>query len=52
MQGWRRVLCGVMFLLGAFDMNAQTAQYAFRIGFKDKQGAPDLSNPLDRKSVV
>lgn len=46
MQGWRRVLCGVMFLLGAFDTNAQTAQYAFRIGFKDKQGAPDLSNPL------
>jgi len=46
MQGWRRVLCGVMLSVSVFQANAQTPQYAFRIGFKDKQGAPDLSNPL------
>ena len=45
MRGLRLVLCGVM-IISAFLVNAQTPQYAYRIGFKDKQGAPDLSNPL------
>lgn len=45
MRGLRFVLCGVM-MMSAFLVNAQTPQYAYRIGFKDKQGAPDLSNPL------
>lgn len=45
MRGLRFVLCGVM-MMSAFLVNAQTSQYAYRIGFKDKQGAPDLSNPL------
>lgn len=45
MRGLRFVLCGVM-ILSAFLVNAQTPQYAYRIGFKDKQGSPDLSNPL------
>lgn len=45
MRGLRFVLCGVM-IMSAFLVNAQTPQYAYRIGFKDKQGAPDLSNPL------
>ncbi len=46
MRGWRRVLFGIVFL-SAFHANAQTPQYAYRIGFKNKQGAPDLSNPLN-----
>lgn len=45
MRGLRFVLCGVI-MMSAFLVNAQTPQYAYRIGFKDKQGAPDLSNPL------
>lgn len=45
MLGWRSVWFCVVFLL-AFQANAQTAQYAFRIGFTDKQGAPGLGNPL------
>lgn len=46
MRGLRFVLCGMM-IISAFLVNAQTPQYAYRIGFKDKQGAPDLSNPLN-----
>lgn len=45
MFGWRRVWYCVVFLM-AFQANAQTAQYAFRISFTDKQGAPGLGNPL------
>lgn len=46
MRGLRFVLCGMM-MISAFLVNAQTPQYAYRIGFKDKQGAPDLSNLLN-----
>lgn len=46
MFGWRRVWCCAVFLM-AFQANAQTPQYAFRIGFTDKQGAAGLDNPLN-----
>lgn len=41
--------CWVLCLLGLLTLQsavAQQAQYAFRISFKDKQGAAPLSNPL------
>lgn len=45
MRLWKIGMC-VGLLLSASQLHAQTAQYAFRINFKDKQGSPALSSPL------
>jgi Subtilisin-like serine proteases len=44
LRGW--ILCIVCLIAGLNTGLAQTKQYAFRISFKDKQGAPPASNPI------
>lgn len=39
-------LCFVAFLLFANASNATAAQWAFRVSFTDKNGSPDINNPL------